>query len=124
MCASQGASVRIGRTAPALDGAGRWRLSDKHEAAVAGSVDQCPKLGVERTQRGHAVMAEFDPEADLPSACQPLIWGGQKCDVPTPPLRIRAQQRLLLHSSLQRGSAISMTSYYRQRAHRIRDWSQ
>ena len=42
----------------------------------------------------------------------------------TPPLRIQAQQRLLLHSSLQRGSAISMTSYYRQRAHRIRDWSQ
>ena len=63
-------------------------------------------------------------EADLPSTCQPLMWGGQKCDVPTPPLRIRAQQRSLLHSSLQRGSAISMTSYYRQRAHRIRDWSQ
>ena len=44
------------------------------------------------------------PEADLPSACQPLMRGGQKFDVPTPPLRIRAQQRLLLHSSLQRGT--------------------
>src|SRR2546429_7788023 len=27
----------------------------------AGGADQCPKLGVERTQRGHAVMAESDP---------------------------------------------------------------
>jgi hypothetical protein len=26
MCASQGAAVRTGRTAPALDGAGRWQL--------------------------------------------------------------------------------------------------
>ena len=33
----------------------RW-----HKAAVTGSVDQCPKLGVERTQRGHAVMAGSD----------------------------------------------------------------
>jgi hypothetical protein len=24
--------------------------------------DQCPKLGVERTQRGHAAMAESDPK--------------------------------------------------------------
>jgi hypothetical protein len=26
----------------------------------AGGADQCPKLGVERTQRGHAAMAESD----------------------------------------------------------------
>ena len=36
----------------------------------------------------------------------------------TPPLRIQAQQRSLLHSSLERGSAISLSSYYRQRKHK------
>jgi hypothetical protein len=30
-----------------------------------GGADQCPKLGVERTQRGHAATAESDPEPDI-----------------------------------------------------------
>jgi len=44
MCASQGAAVRTGRTAPALDGAGRWRLLWLARSCRSGSVDQCPKL--------------------------------------------------------------------------------
>src|SRR4029077_21100482 len=31
----------------------------------AGGTDQCPKLGVERTQRGHAAMADSDPQESL-----------------------------------------------------------
>jgi hypothetical protein len=31
----------------------------------AGGADQCPKLGVERTQRGDAAMAESDPTETL-----------------------------------------------------------
>jgi hypothetical protein len=42
------------------------------EAAVAGSVDQCPKLRVERTQGGHAVMAESGPFVQAESAADRL----------------------------------------------------
>ena len=38
----------------------------------AGGADQCPKLGVERTQKGYAATAESGPEADLPSAAHAL----------------------------------------------------
>ena len=43
--------------------------------------------------------------------------------LPIRPLRIQAEQRSLLQSSLQRGPTISLTSYFRQRANRVRDWS-
>ena len=37
----------------------------------AGGADQCPKLKVERTQRGHAAMAESDPlrKSGEPKCC-------------------------------------------------------
>ena len=37
-------------------------LARSCRASVA---DQCPKLGVERTQRGHAAMAESGPICDI-----------------------------------------------------------
>ena len=34
----------------------------------AGRADQCPKLGVERTQSGHAATAESDPTPEMNAA--------------------------------------------------------
>src|SRR5262245_31592239 len=41
----------------------------------AGGADQCPKSGVKRTQRGHAAIAESDPnlEAFTRLAYRPLV---------------------------------------------------
>jgi hypothetical protein len=104
---------------------------------VAGSVYYVFGLGEQlASQRAKDVLSKwlltFDVQKakSLPEGTQQLferIFGERhfslKCDVLTPPLCIQSQQRSLLHWSPQRGSAISKSSYYRQGAHRIREWS-
>src|SRR5262249_37595740 len=68
--------------------------------------DQCPKLGVERTQRGHATMTESDPL--LPSAIQSSCVAVFLFDQ-----LVRAQQDRCRHIEAKRlGVILSTVSYF------------